>query len=80
MKRIIKQDLSITLAVLAIAIFAFFFWMYPYHFVPQRANDAVLCTAASFSVDIFRRKRGWLVSPAISLRNSFIISGEARSS
>ena len=31
MKRIIKQDLSITLAVLAIAIFAFFFWMYPYH-------------------------------------------------
>lgn len=31
MKRISKQDLSITLAVLAIAIFAFFFWMYPYH-------------------------------------------------
>lgn len=31
MKRIIKQELSITLAVLAIAIFAFFFWMYPYH-------------------------------------------------
>lgn len=31
MKRVVKQDLSITLAVLAIAIFVFFFRMYPYH-------------------------------------------------
>ena len=74
MKRIIKQDLSITLAVLAIAIFAFFFWMYPYHLFHKEQM------MLSFSVDIFRRKRGWLVSPAISSRNSFIISGEARSS
>ena len=78
MKRIIKQDLSITLAVLAIAIFASSGCTLS--FVPQRANDAVLVTAASFSVDIFRRKRGWLVSPAISLRNSFYYIGEARSS
>ena len=79
MKRIIKQDLSITLAVLAIAIFAFFFWMYPYHLF-HKEQMMLSCTAVSFSVDIFRRKRGWLVSPAISSRNSFIISGEARSS
>ena len=35
MKRIIKQDLSITLAVLAIAIFAYFFWMYTYHMIQK---------------------------------------------
>ena len=79
MKRIIKQDLSITLAVLAIAIFAFFFWMYPYHLF-HKEQMMLFLYSGEFLRGYFRRKRGWLVSPAISLRNSFIISGEARSS
>ena len=78
MKRIIKQDLSITLAVLAIAIFAFFFWMYPYHLF-HKEQMMLFLYSGEFLRGYFQAE-AWLVSPAISLRNSFIISGEAHSS
>ena len=79
MKRIIKQDLSITLAVLAIAIFAFFFWMYPYHLF-HKEQMMLFLYSGEFLRGYFQEEAWLACLTAISLRNSFIISGEARSS
>ena len=74
MKRIIKQDLSITLAVLAIAIFAFFFWMYPYHLF-HKEQMMLFLYSGEFLRGYFQEEAWLAVSPAISSRNSFYYIG-----